>query len=853
MKWWLLAVVLCGACVEVSSVSCPDGRVCPEGRLCAEVKPTDAAHADASPDKLCIAPEQLTACDGKDSLAECEIADFAAGRCYDGVCLPSGCGNARVDPDEACDDANTVIGDSCSFSCQSDETCGNGYVDPVDVDDMGVPHPAELCDDSGRFGHDGCSGTCQPEHPDWGQIGLGSPVGRYGAAMGYDAYRGRMVLFGGASGNGATQYADTWQYDGTSWVQIPTVVKPSPRYSASMVFDPIRKRLLMYGGFSTGDGIDELWELDGEAWKQVFPTSGVRPPGRGHAGVVYDSKRDRLVIFGGATEPTTFSAGHVLGDTWEWNGSTWTEITSAGPPLRWGHVMVFDPVRGVSVMAGGYNTSPGSSPPVLQGTWEYDGAWTMKSGSNPTEFILADGAYDPISKTPIVYGGEGGGYSNNTYSWNGSAWTAMGGSTVASGRYDMMLATDWRRGRVVMFGGITSGAMGVKETWERAAPGWVQVAPATPGPLMLFASAYDPTRHRVVVFGGATVVFGAPVGNTWLFDGVRWSPGGSGPSGRWLPAMATDTKRHRVILFGGYASAIMGDTWIWNGTSWASVASSAPPGRWAHAMAYDEKRDRIVMFGGTPTGGGDLGDTWEWDGTTWTDKTPTDAADSPSPRNGHAMAYDPLRERVVLVGGTAIDHATWEWDGTKWSAAVSISTLPLRNGMGLAWNYSRGSLVMFSGRSALGDAWERIGTEWAPIPVTTEPVGRVWGGFFPNPDGSGVMSYGGWDENGSTTGLADMWHLDWTNLDSYEACAGDGDEDGDGLVTCADPDCWARCTPSCPPGAACDTAAPHCGDGVCAPGIEDCRICPGDCMCTPACGDGVCDPGETAAMCPGDC
>ena len=106
----------------------------------------------------------------------------------------------------------------------------------------------------------------------------------------------------------------------------------------------------------------------------------------------------------------------------------------------------------------------------------------------------------------------------------------------------------------------------------------------------------------------------------------------------------------------------------------------------------------------------------------------------------------------------------------------------------------------------------------------------------------------------------DRWSLRYVPLVAPEACgAGPSlDTDGDGLIGCADDDCWAVCSPSCPPTAvSCDPTAPACGDGVCDPG-EDCRACPDDCAtgtaaCPIGCGDFQCDAGESAATCPGDC
>jgi hypothetical protein len=95
-----------------------------------------------------------------------------------------------------------------------------------------------------------------------------------------------------------------------------------------------------------------------------------------------------------------------------------------------------------------------------------------------------------------------------------------------------------------------------------------------------------------------------------------------------------------------------------------------------------------------------------------------------------------------------------------------------------------------------------------------------------------------------------------------ESCTTGYDGDNDGLLGCADPDCWGYCTPECPPDTTpnwpsdCSTAAgvQRCGDGTCDTGVENSRICPGDCSAaTPVCGDFICDPAENIGNCPGDC
>jgi len=69
------------------------------------------------------------------------------------ICLPdtNTCGNAHLDPGEACDDGNTNDGDGCSHDCLSDETCGNHIVDLA---------RGEVCDDGNTRSGDGCSADC---------------------------------------------------------------------------------------------------------------------------------------------------------------------------------------------------------------------------------------------------------------------------------------------------------------------------------------------------------------------------------------------------------------------------------------------------------------------------------------------------------------------------------------------------------------------------------------------------------------------------------------------------------------------------------------------------------------------
>src|SRR5690349_13932333 len=111
-RWmWVIAVV---GCVQSSSVMCPDGVICPFGQVCSA--------------SGCMRPEEIEACQGKAEQDSCTTPLIVDGRCFDGSCVPAGCGNGFVESanGEVCDDGNQVPGDHCSADCRSDETCGNG-------------------------------------------------------------------------------------------------------------------------------------------------------------------------------------------------------------------------------------------------------------------------------------------------------------------------------------------------------------------------------------------------------------------------------------------------------------------------------------------------------------------------------------------------------------------------------------------------------------------------------------------------------------------------------------------------------------------------------------------------------
>jgi hypothetical protein len=78
--------------------------------------------------------------------------------------------------------------------------------------------------------------------------------------------------------------------------------------------------------------------------------------------------------------------------------------------------------------------------------------------------------------------------------------------------------------------------------------------------------------------------------------------------------MAFDPTRGRVVLFGGYDRVIrLGGTWELDGNGWSQAQPlGSPSARADHAMTWDAARRRILLVGGRDVNRMPIADTWEY-------------------------------------------------------------------------------------------------------------------------------------------------------------------------------------------------------------------------------------------------
>jgi hypothetical protein len=211
------------------------------------------------------------------------------------------------------------------------------------------------------------------EGDSWRALGDHPEIAAAEPGLVYDATRDRFVAFGGSAGMGRA-HGDTWEFDGSAWAKVATT-GPAARQAHAMVFDSKRNRTVLFGGMGSSSApgqrpplLGDTWELDGKSWKQI-PLEGPSP--RNSPGVAYDSRRGRVILFGGS-DSTGFK-----GDTWAYDGTAWTKLADNGPEPRVMGYLAYDRKRDRIVLFGGRKGWPDGD---LNDTWEFDGtSWRKVS------------------------------------------------------------------------------------------------------------------------------------------------------------------------------------------------------------------------------------------------------------------------------------------------------------------------------------------------------------------------------------------------------------------------------------------------------------------------------------------
>jgi hypothetical protein len=196
------------------------------------------------------------------------------------------------------------------------------------------------------------------ESPTWTLVASGGPGPREGCSATYDPVRDRLLVFGGNDREpfAGRFHSDVWALsldDSPRWeLLLPDLAGPPGLADHSAIYDPFNDRLLVFGGgegFSYTSG--DLWELSLAGvpkWRLVEPT-GDRPPGRQSHTAALDVEGKRMLVFSGISRDNS---------VWEFGLRTnhWRQLELSGPlPVRREyHSAVFDQGGRRMIVLGGY-------------------------------------------------------------------------------------------------------------------------------------------------------------------------------------------------------------------------------------------------------------------------------------------------------------------------------------------------------------------------------------------------------------------------------------------------------------------------------------------------------------------
>jgi hypothetical protein len=465
---------------------------------------------------------------------------------------------------------------------------------------------------------------------------------------------------------------------------------PERRYLASVVLDPVRDRMLVVvaaPGDSTG-----VWELTlsgTPAWMRLA-TTGTCPPAHAGHSTIYERSRDRIIMCGGSlTSPV---------DVWALSLTTldWSALEPVGPVpgAREGHGAIYDPVHRRMIVFGGHH-EVGGVRGFRNDVWELSLgdtlAWKQIFPAEPLPGPRSafGTVYDPVRRKLLVHGGinEQSGVEPDdlwALSLDGTpAWARIDTENTLRGRSYSIDVYDPVEDRLLSCAG--AGYPQASALPLSSPVRWEAVLPAEPLPSpsgrSLYAAVHDTRRDRfVIVAGGYSTADSA----MWTFDAsspIPWHPVAAprAPGVTWFEyayAAAYDSLDDRIILFDGWqAWSTPGD----GPQSWSPLGPTlsglnANIGMRA-GVTLDSHRHRLIVTGGWipyPHGAGytrdevwslSLGDEPQW---RFLGAMPVSSAD-------HAAYYDPLRDRLVLIGGYYVNdlpRTRLLYGSTAWASPV---------------------------------------------------------------------------------------------------------------------------------------------------------------------------------------
>ena len=468
------------------------------------------------------------------------------------------------------------------------------------------------------------------------------------------------LIFGGSS-------TAVEQYNGSSWTEKTEMNAPAPisysRYPAGTA-----TAALASGGGSTYSVTVEQW--NGSGWTEIADLN----EGRGFASASPIGTVTAALVAGGYEA----NPGVVTKSNESWNGASWTEVADLN-------------------VARGYNAGLGTS----------------------TSALMTNGQAAPPGMTVL----------NDVESWNGASWTAV--SACNSGRVRGVAAGESNSGGL-FFGGATAPNTSVAKTEFWDGTSWTEVADLAAGRMrgggggtlgIALIAGGDPgpaptTSATEEWANGPSSFSQMNVGQTYFnssptnafkvtqikMSAGAWSSGGNLPQNMILQG-AFGTRDAVTTGGGSSATAVIADSFQYNGASWSEIAELNTLRN--QSAGLGTQNSGLVAGGYNDPPGAVVGNVENWNGSSW-----TEVADVSPVRTGAGSAG--VYTAGLVFGGNQppLTTSTMTWNGASWTEVNELNAARNRF-MGQAIGSQTAALAVEGEGVAGTESWN--GTSWTEV------------------------------------------------------------------------------------------------------------------------------------------
>lgn len=277
-------------------------------------------------------------------------------------------------------------------------------------------------------------------------------------------------------------------------------------------------------------------------WKWRPVTTVTTPASLARPLMAYDRSRHEVVLYG------NLSMGvHPPATTWSWSGSDWTVGDTSGDFLA--NELVYDDRLSAVVALTLFTAAPETR------KW-MGSSWSAPVRGGPSPRGNESAAYDPISRTIIVFGGKDQSrYLGDTWSWDGDRWTELRPSVSPPARQLGILAFDPVLRKLVLFGGYGAGGFS-SDTWTWDGSTWMPLPTSTRPPANFWAGTADPRTQAPLLVGSVPIASPSPEFGVaprsrleqWRWTGKDWVSRSMGAGPTSIPvASALDEARQQLI------------------------------------------------------------------------------------------------------------------------------------------------------------------------------------------------------------------------------------------------------------------------------------------------------------------